>query len=166
MTTNIAECLNAALEDARKLPIQCLMEYIRNMLQQWFYERRGHASKMGRHLTSWAEGEIAKRFTLSQYWQSESIDMYRFNVKDGNSGGIVDLKAKTCTCRVFDSDKFPCGHALDAARSQNIDPYTLSSAYYQTEALLCVYVDLIMSVGSQADWIVPDESAYVTPQIS
>ncbi|XP_052210454.1 uncharacterized protein LOC127813493 [Diospyros lotus] len=34
MTTNIAECLNAALVDARKLPIQCLMEYIRNMLQQ------------------------------------------------------------------------------------------------------------------------------------
>ena len=36
ITTNIAECLNAALANARKLPIQCLMEYIKNMLQQWF----------------------------------------------------------------------------------------------------------------------------------
>ncbi|XP_052203081.1 uncharacterized protein LOC127808553 [Diospyros lotus] len=161
MTTNIAECLNTTLADARKFSIQCLMEYIRNMLQQWFYERRGHASKMARHLTSWAEGQIAKRFALSQYWLSEPIDMYRFNVKDGNSGGIVDLKAKTCTCRVFDFDKLSCGHALAAARSRNIDLYTLSSAYYQTEALLCAYVDPIMPVGSQADWIVPNERASV-----
>jgi len=32
--TNITECLNAAFVDACKLPIQCLMEYIMNMLQQ------------------------------------------------------------------------------------------------------------------------------------
>ncbi|XP_052193834.1 uncharacterized protein LOC127802170 [Diospyros lotus] len=87
--------------------------------------------------------------------------MYRFNVKDGNSGGIVDLKVKTCTCWMFDFDKLPCGHALAAARSRNIDPYTLSSAYYQTEALLCAYADPVIPVGSQADWIVPDESASV-----
>ncbi|XP_052202808.1 uncharacterized protein LOC127808316 [Diospyros lotus] len=110
MTTNIAECLNAALADACKLPIQCLME---------------------------------------------------FNVKYGNSSGIVDLKAKTCICRVFDFDKLPCGHALAAAPSCNIDPYTLSSAYYQTEALLYAYANPIMSVGSQADWIVPNESASI-----
>ncbi|XP_052185215.1 uncharacterized protein LOC127796849 [Diospyros lotus] len=161
MMTNIAECLNAALADARKLSIQCLMEYINNMLQQWFYERRGHASKMGEHLTSWAEGEIAKRLALSQYWKSEPIDMYRFNVKDGNSGGIIDLKAKTCTCRVFDFDKLSRGHALVAVRSRNIDPYSLSFAYYQIEALLCADADPIMPVGSQADWIMPDESASI-----
>ncbi|XP_052206856.1 uncharacterized protein LOC127811190 [Diospyros lotus] len=126
MMTNIAECHNAALANA------------------W------SASKMGGHLTSWAEGEIAKRFALCQYWQSEPIDMYKFNVKDGNSSGIVDLKAKTCTCQVFDFKKLPCGHALAVARSRNIDSYTLSFAYYQTKALLCAYADPIMPIGLSA----------------
>ncbi|XP_052209232.1 uncharacterized protein LOC127812749 [Diospyros lotus] len=65
MKTNIAKCLNAVLTDARKLQIQCLMEYIKNMLQQWFYERRGDASKMGGHIASWFEEEIAKKLALS-----------------------------------------------------------------------------------------------------
>ncbi|XP_052181998.1 uncharacterized protein LOC127794787 [Diospyros lotus] len=151
MTTNIGECLNAALADAHKLPIQCLMEYIRNMLQQWFYERRGDASKMGGYITAWAEGEIGKRLALSRNWHPEPIDMYRFNVHDGHFGGIIDLKVRTYTCRVFDFDKLPCGHALAAARSHNIHPYSLCSSYYQTEALLCAYADPIMPVGSQAD---------------
>ncbi|XP_052209194.1 uncharacterized protein LOC127812712 [Diospyros lotus] len=98
--------------------------------------------------TPWAEGEIAKRLALSQYWRLEPIDMYRFNVHNGHFGGIIDLKIKTCTCRVFDFNKLSCGHALATARSRNIDPYTLCSSYYQTEALLCAYADLIMYVGS------------------
>ncbi|XP_052172298.1 uncharacterized protein LOC127788228 [Diospyros lotus] len=161
MSTNIAECLNAALADERKLPIQCLMEYIRNMLQQWFYERRGDASKMGGYITTWAEGEIGKRLALSRNWRPEPIDMYRFNVHDGHFGGIVDLKVRTCTCKVFDFDKLPCGHALAAARSRNIHPYSLCSSYYQTEALLCAYADPIMPVGSQADWTVPAKIAFI-----
>ena len=33
MTTNIAECMNAVLRDARSLPIVSLLESIRNLLQ-------------------------------------------------------------------------------------------------------------------------------------
>ena len=38
MTTNIAECMNAVLRDARSLVP--LLEAIRLLLQNWFYERR------------------------------------------------------------------------------------------------------------------------------
>jgi len=99
--------------------------------------------------------------TLSQYWNLEPIDIYRFNVTDDNFGGIIDLKVKTCTYQVFDFNKLPCGHVLASACSRNIDLYTLFSIYYQTKGLLCAYANSIMPVSSQADWTVPQESASI-----
>ena len=45
MTTNIAECMNAILRDARSLPLVPLLEVIRLLLQDWFYERRTQAEE-------------------------------------------------------------------------------------------------------------------------
>ncbi|XP_052192796.1 uncharacterized protein LOC127801564 [Diospyros lotus] len=89
---------------------------------------------------------------MHQHWFYE-----RQGDANGNSGGIIELNARSCTCRVFEFDQLPCGHALVAARSCIIDPYTLCSSYYQTKALLGAYIDSIMPAGSQADWTVMDE---------
>ena len=37
MTTNIAECMNAILRDAREMPVVPLLENIRMKLQTWFH---------------------------------------------------------------------------------------------------------------------------------
>ena len=43
MTTNIVECMNDILRDARSLPIVPLLESIRALIQDWFYDRRNQA---------------------------------------------------------------------------------------------------------------------------
>ncbi|XP_038875106.1 uncharacterized protein LOC120071190 [Benincasa hispida] len=40
MTNNSVECFNAIIKEARVLPITSLLEYIRDLLQCWFHERR------------------------------------------------------------------------------------------------------------------------------
>nr|GEX72626.1 transposase, MuDR, MULE transposase domain protein [Tanacetum cinerariifolium] len=40
MTSNNAELVNALTKDMRKLPITTLMEWFRDLLQKWYYERR------------------------------------------------------------------------------------------------------------------------------
>ena len=44
MTTNISESLNNVLKDARELPVIGLLEFIRSLIQRWFYERRSNSS--------------------------------------------------------------------------------------------------------------------------
>ncbi|KAK2650403.1 hypothetical protein Ddye_017892 [Dipteronia dyeriana] len=58
MTTSVVECLNSCLRFARKLPMMTLAEFIRNMLQKWFYNRHQAAVNMRSQLTNAAHAEI------------------------------------------------------------------------------------------------------------
>ena len=39
MTTNAMESMNVAMKEARLLLVATLVEYVRKLLQQWFYDR-------------------------------------------------------------------------------------------------------------------------------
>lgn len=43
MTTNMLESLNSTIPNARDLPICLMLEVLRMMTQQWFYDRRNEA---------------------------------------------------------------------------------------------------------------------------
>ncbi|KAK3221291.1 hypothetical protein Dsin_008316 [Dipteronia sinensis] len=64
MTLNIVECMNNCLRYARQLPITTLVEYIRDMMQKWFHERRDAASKNTTQLSRWATEKLPKRMTI------------------------------------------------------------------------------------------------------
>ena len=157
MTTNIAECLNGVLRNARELPIMMLVEYLRNLFQKWFYDRRSAAANMTTNLTTWAEDVIQKSHERSLTYSVHAINCYEYNVGDGDKNGVVNLHNKTCTCRKFDLDQLPCSHALAAARHRSLSFYTLCSRYYTSEALVAAYADSIYPVGHEVDWNVPME---------
>ncbi|KAK3182825.1 hypothetical protein Dsin_030111 [Dipteronia sinensis] len=46
MRTNVAKCLNSCLRFVRQLPMITLVEFIRNMLQRWYYDRHRPAQSM------------------------------------------------------------------------------------------------------------------------
>ncbi|KAK3193818.1 hypothetical protein Dsin_025128 [Dipteronia sinensis] len=54
MTTNTAECLNSCLRFAWKLPMLTLAEFIRDMLQHWYYDRYQAAQSIRHQLTDTA----------------------------------------------------------------------------------------------------------------
>ena len=58
MTTNIAECMNAILRDAREMPLVPLLETICSKLQQWFHDRQTIAGNMNISLTTWTEERL------------------------------------------------------------------------------------------------------------
>ncbi|KAL1218589.1 hypothetical protein V5N11_012583 [Cardamine amara subsp. amara] len=78
---------------------------------------------------------------------------------DGNTY-LVDLMRKTCSCKCFDIDKYPCVHAL-AANLINvkgeIDVHELCSKYYWVELWALAYYQTIYPVPHQNHWIVPPE---------
>ncbi|TXG48397.1 hypothetical protein EZV62_027691 [Acer yangbiense] len=102
MTTNIAECLNGILKDARELPITKLVEHIRGLLQKWFLERReATVAKMSTLMTKWAEKKLRCRSNKSCCYRVHPINLYEHHVIDGYLNGFVNLIEKTCTCRKF-----------------------------------------------------------------
>ena len=58
MTTNISESLNNILKDAHELLVIGFLEFIRSLIQRWFYERHSNSSFQRPELTSYAEDVI------------------------------------------------------------------------------------------------------------
>ncbi|KAK4835912.1 hypothetical protein QYF36_016228 [Acer negundo] len=54
MTSSIAESMNLCLVHAREMPITTMVEYIREIIQKWFYKRRTKVEKTRTQLTLWA----------------------------------------------------------------------------------------------------------------
>ncbi|KAK2663450.1 hypothetical protein Ddye_002024 [Dipteronia dyeriana] len=61
MTSNIVECMNNCLRYARQLPITTLVEYVRDMMQKWFHERRDAVSRNTTQLSRWATEKLTKK---------------------------------------------------------------------------------------------------------
>ena len=59
MTTNISECLNSVLKEARGWPVACLVLSFRSLLQRWFNEKIDLIPLMVFRLT----GKVLKLFT-------------------------------------------------------------------------------------------------------
>ena len=56
MTTNISECLNSVMNEARGWPVACLVLSYRSLLQRWFNEKRQLIPRMLSGLTEHAFG--------------------------------------------------------------------------------------------------------------
>ncbi|KAK2646657.1 hypothetical protein Ddye_021852 [Dipteronia dyeriana] len=61
MTSSIAESMNSCLVHVHQMPITTMINFIRDMLQKWFYKRRTKAEKSQTQLTPWATELIKQR---------------------------------------------------------------------------------------------------------
>ncbi|KAH6766278.1 hypothetical protein C2S52_017261 [Perilla frutescens var. hirtella] len=61
MTSNVAECFNARLLWARRLPICSLIEVVRDVIEKWFDERRAKAVSRDHILTEFAYTKLYRQ---------------------------------------------------------------------------------------------------------
>ncbi|XP_038902280.1 uncharacterized protein LOC120088915 [Benincasa hispida] len=158
---SIVEYFNSVTKEARKLLITTLIEYIRCLIQQLFYERQNiwlvstsTHSKYAKEIIS-LECEKARRYRVNP------INCYRFHVKDGGLDGIVSLNTLECSCRQFQCLEILCSHAIAAAREQNINSFTLCSRFYSVKSFVLAYAESISPLGHVIEWKKPPEYANV-----
>ena len=127
MTTNIAESLNNCMMQARRLPITTAHEYVRNVLQRWFNNRRVAAEKLTTYVTTAAYDRIILAKDLSTEGSVYPIaEPYHYSVIHYSKGdGMVDIQQHTCTCKQWNLDQLPCVHACAVARYGNYTLYFL-----------------------------------------
>ncbi|KAK3228731.1 hypothetical protein Dsin_000612 [Dipteronia sinensis] len=134
MSTNIAESMNNTLKECKELPITRVIDYIRGVLQCWFYDRRTSALKHTTQLTTALDVAI-----------------------DGDLDGHVDLTIRTCTCKEFDVDQLPCANALACIRLRGFSFPDYCSPYYSSAFLVAAYSREIYLVAQPSEWLVPSD---------
>ncbi|GJW61520.1 hypothetical protein Tco_0110855 [Tanacetum coccineum] len=86
MTSNSVESINALTKDVRKILIISLMDWFRDLLQKWYYERRQkYEDAPDDELTPWASAKIKYRCLKSSNWSVKGILQYKiYEVRDNN----------------------------------------------------------------------------------
>ena len=80
-----------------------------------------------------------------------------YHVVCGDLDIIVNLRSKSCKCKVFDVEKLPCIHVIAAAEQfQPINTgevvYSLCSEYYSVQYFMLAYAETIYPVPSEKEW--------------
>ncbi|GMN64858.1 hypothetical protein TIFTF001_033921 [Ficus carica] len=127
MTTNIAESLNSVDRKARLIPVGFMVEWLRELQQRWFVERREEVLKITSKLAPKAEKLIRTNFSLGLTVTPRPDDQFEYAVTNNAAQiWIVDMSERTCTCRRFQVDQIPCPHTMavfhpiDSAEGWNV----------------------------------------------
>ncbi|GMN44846.1 hypothetical protein TIFTF001_014033 [Ficus carica] len=158
MTINIAESLNSVDRKARLMPVGFLVEWLRELLQRWFVQRREEALKITSKLAPNAEKFIRTNFSLGLTVTPRPADHFEYSVTDNRAQiFIVDMSQRTYTCRRFQVDQIPCAHTMAVCNHRRIDPYNYCSNYYTKDFLYACYAQVVHPIGSAEGWDVFEE---------
>ncbi|XP_060974703.1 uncharacterized protein LOC133039773 [Cannabis sativa] len=157
MTTNIVESVNNMMRKAREYPIIAMIDFIISTMGQWFFERRREACVVTTPLTPKREEILRKRWDEAGSLITLQLNENEYNVMCGELDAIVNLRSKSCTCKVFDIEKLSCIHAIAAAgkaQPQNTGEliYSMCSQYYTSEYWLLAYAETIYPVPPNSQW--------------
>ena len=134
ISTNMAECFNNLLRDARLLPITTCIRFTFNQTVDLFVKN---------HKVAWDEVYCLPMKSWDKNFKNEKkgrvhavqvfdhrrgiyciTTAYRQSHQGGNAK-TVDIGNRTCTCGKWRELRFPCSHAIAASFRCGISPLTL-----------------------------------------
>ncbi|KAK1374739.1 hypothetical protein POM88_030932 [Heracleum sosnowskyi] len=106
-----------------------------------------------------------KNYLLSVDLTVNPTNHILFEVLNGDKKNVVDLNAKSCSCKRFQMDEISCAHAIVVFQKCNIDPYEYCSVYYKKETVVAAYKGTVYPAGNRDTWEVPQivKSLIVNP---
>ncbi|XP_022033039.1 uncharacterized protein LOC110934159 [Helianthus annuus] len=137
MTSNSAESINSLSRFSRKMPITQLIEFFRESVQKWFYDRRLQGMQESHSLTQWAQKKILKKIEGSRTW---------------TVAGIRQVSG------------LPCGHVIAVSRflgEPDCSHYAFSC--YSNEVYKKTYEESINPLPHRSEWVIPEGLGSVLP---
>ncbi|XP_018463661.2 protein FAR-RED ELONGATED HYPOCOTYL 3-like [Raphanus sativus] len=168
-TSNVVESMNSVFRDARKYSLIPLLDTIVKKTADWFNDHRKETVRGSteRKLVPLVENYVhdawseARKLIVSEI---NSFDLEYSVVASDGKPYSVNLRGKSCSCRFFDIEKYPCVHGLAAyifyssshGSGSVFQLEDLISKYYWTELWALAYYRSIYVVPDRSQWDVPD----------
>ncbi|XP_059314176.1 uncharacterized protein LOC132064989 [Lycium ferocissimum] len=80
---------------------------------------------------------------------------YMCTVIDEARRFIIDLKKKTCSCRMFQMDKIPCPHAWAILKSKSLMPDEYCSDLFKPKTVIKTYDVPVDPLPDENEWNIP-----------
>ena len=99
-------------------------------------------------------------------WSVSGVSDTVYQVHDFKSGGIVNLREQTCSCKYWDLTGLPCGHVimvLTYLRRDNCGHFAIDD--YKIETYRNTYQESVYPLPVARDWEYPAEVMVVKPPL-
>ncbi|XP_033142881.1 uncharacterized protein LOC117132524 [Brassica rapa] len=160
MTSNLAESINSLLKVSREYPIVCLFDTIRMIMTKWFTERREEGVRHMHPVTVEVGNKMKELYDFtSRFLEVSKINDSEFEVKGDTRDQVVNFQTRHCSCFVFDIEKFPCAHAIAAAKSGNKHENDYVDEFFSNERFTLAYSESVYPVGDKTYWDIPPHVA-------
>ncbi|KAG5598878.1 hypothetical protein H5410_030248 [Solanum commersonii] len=148
MTSNIAELVNVMFDVGREFPIVALFDEVNKRFALLFHQRRMELVNSANRFVPSIEKDTSKYVNAGNKLLAHQIANYKFSVT-----------VMVMLLRIFDLDKIPSPHAMEALRSlYGADfanqIYEYASPYYSVEKYIIAYYEEIHPVPPKVSWIV------------
>ncbi|KAL5797313.1 hypothetical protein ACOSQ2_002133 [Xanthoceras sorbifolium] len=165
-TNNMSECFNSWIKDDREKPILTLMESLRRKFMVRFHEKWEEVKKFEDGISPYARGRINDNDKEGRKLHVfHGRGEYHETIDTFNKKMLVNLKEKTCNCRLWEISGIPCEHALAAFSFNRQFTHESVHWYYSNEALKLTYGGNINPVPEEALWYTFIENENIEPPI-
>ncbi|XP_023634078.1 uncharacterized protein LOC111829361 [Capsella rubella] len=167
-TSNGVESLNSVFKDVRRYSLIPMLDAIIGKFSEWFNEHRKEAvsGSVANKLVPFVENYLHDLWGVAEKLKMTELNTFelQYNVIDNDGKPyLVNFLMRSCGCRFFDIQKYPCVHALAAFieylktkdRTRDIQMHELCSRYYWTELWAMAYYLTIFLVPDKSQWNVP-----------
>lgn len=163
LVNNLCEAFNGSIIKSRDKPTIPMLEMIRiNMMVRMSNRRNAGANWNGglgpriqKNLKKYAEKSHSYNTAEGSHMQ------YQVTGQESKNMHVVDLAARTCTCRRWNISGIPCQHAIAAIYTKEQDPALYVDDYYSQEKYLLAYGHIIHPIAGEDYW--PHKDAPLEP---
>ncbi|XP_022157216.1 uncharacterized protein LOC111023978 [Momordica charantia] len=168
MTTNISESINSTFSEARELPVICLLQNIRDLMQRWFYERRSFYSYQQIDITPWTANALRSSLKESRTMDIYPVDQYLYDVHNDDRHFNVNILHCTCNFKQWDIDFIPCSHACLAISRRGLELHSFVHKFYHVKTLQLLYSWNVHPIGQIENIlppVQPDDTGILPPNV-
>ncbi|XP_038972954.1 uncharacterized protein LOC120105004 [Phoenix dactylifera] len=163
MTSNVAECFNSWILEARHLPIPQMVDHIRLQIMQMMHERRNQGYSIQTHLCPDAEKVLHKNAEDGRRLSMFTSNIMIYDVKDTNYSCKVDLQNCSCSCGEWRIFGMPCKHACACIEKAGRSLYQFTDIWFQAELYRTTYAEAINPIPDIEEPHSASEEIHILP---
>ncbi|KAH7867298.1 hypothetical protein Vadar_031580 [Vaccinium darrowii] len=139
LVNNLSESFNSYILEARDKPIVSMLEWIRRKLMSRFQVKRMGMEKYTGTICPKIDKKLEVNIDKARDCFAHFAGEFKFEVDCHDQTYMVDLKAMTCGCRMWDLTGIPCKHAVSAITLNKQKPDEYIHPCYTRDTYLNVY---------------------------
>ena len=180
MTTNLSECFNGVLKDARILPITTMVKFTFYKVNSYFDDRRNKTLEQMEKGQQWCKYaydkfkanhekgklHIVRRMSAQHRLYTVETQSNLLDTGEGAQTHEVDLIQMTYTCRKWEVYKIPCSHIIAVCGKYNHDATEFMDRFYRVSEWYHSYKPIFQPLKDRLEWPDLEERRTVMPNPS